>query len=53
LSAASQAESGVMFDMDGDGVAESTGWVTSEAAGGDDVFLALDKNSNGNTWIVI
>jgi hypothetical protein len=48
LALSSQSDSGVFFDMDGDGVAESTGWVTSDADGGDDVFLALDKNSNGN-----
>jgi hypothetical protein len=48
LALSSQASSGVLFDMDGDGIAESTGWVTSDADGGDDVFLALDKNGNGN-----
>ena len=48
LALSSQSDSGVLFDMDGDGVAESTGWVTSDAAGGDDVFLAIDKNGNGN-----
>ena len=48
LALSSQSDSGVFFDMDGDGVAESTGWVTSDADGGDDVFLALDKNGNGN-----
>lgn len=32
----------VQFDMDGDGVRDTTGWV-----GGDDGFLALDRNGNG------
>ena len=33
---------GVLFDMDGDGFAEPSGWVM-----GDDGFLALDGNGNG------
>ncbi|MDT3737255.1 MAG: calcium-binding protein [Denitratisoma sp.] len=33
---------GVLFDHDGDGVASGTGWVS-----GDDGFLVLDRNGNG------
>ena len=35
-------ENGVNFDMDVNGFAEKTGWIT-----GDDVFLALDRNEDG------
>ncbi|QRF68047.1 beta strand repeat-containing protein [Ponticoccus alexandrii] len=38
----SMAESGVFFDMDNDGVAEQTGWLT-----GEDGFVAIDENGNG------
>ena len=36
-------EDGVHFDMDLNGFAEKTGWIT-----GDDAFLALDLNGDGN-----
>ena len=36
------AQSGVLFDHDGDGIREGTGWVLS-----DDGFLVLDRNGNG------
>jgi len=36
------AGSKTRFDMDGDGVADETGWIE-----GDDAFLALDRNGNG------
>ena len=36
-------ENGVHFDMDLNGFAEKTGWIT-----GDDAFLALDLNGDGN-----
>ncbi|MCE8556910.1 type I secretion C-terminal target domain-containing protein [Ruegeria pomeroyi] len=38
----SMAESGVFFDMDNDGFAEKTGWLT-----GEDGFVAIDENNNG------
>ncbi|MDJ0575346.1 MAG: Ig-like domain-containing protein, partial [Xenococcaceae cyanobacterium MO_234.B1] len=34
-------DQGVMFDMDNDGVAENTGWLSRQ-----DGFLAIDKNGN-------
>jgi len=34
--------SSVRFDMDGDGIAERTGWIEA-----DDAFLALDRNGDG------
>jgi len=34
------------FDLDIDGYAERTGWVLSEANGGGDGLLALDRNNN-------
>ncbi|MEQ1706592.1 MAG: hypothetical protein ABL867_11575, partial [Rickettsiales bacterium] len=34
-----------LFDLDGNGTKENTGWTK---ANGDDVFLVVDKNSNGN-----
>ena len=40
--------SGVLFDLNKDGLKESTAWVKSEADGGDDVFLAIDKNNNNS-----
>lgn len=36
------AKAGARFDMDGDGVAERTGWI-----GAGDGFLVLDRNGNG------
>lgn len=36
------ANHGVYFDINGDGIADKTGWVAK-----DDGFLALDKNGNG------
>ena len=38
-------QSTVLFDLDGNGTKENTGWTK---AGGDDVFLVIDKNNNGN-----
>lgn len=38
------AVNGVLFDLDGDGVAEQTAWT---ARGSDEGFLALDRNLNG------
>jgi len=38
------AEDGVLFDIDGDGELDQVAWTM---AGGDDVFLALDRNGNG------
>ena len=35
-------KNGVHFDMDSNGYAEKTGWIT-----GDDAFLALDRNGDG------
>ena len=37
--------SSALFDLNGDGSKENTGWTK---ANGDDVFLVIDKNSNGN-----
>lgn len=37
--------SNVLFDLNGDGVKDKTGWTK---AGGDDAFLVIDKNSNNN-----
>ncbi len=37
------ADQGVWFDINGDGIADKTGWVAKE-----DGLLALDKNHNGN-----
>jgi len=39
--------SGVLFDLNGDGLSEATGWVKPATNGGDELFLALDKNQNG------
>ncbi|WP_158043848.1 hypothetical protein [Skermanella pratensis] len=36
------AESGILFDIDGDGTRDRTAWVA-----GKDAFLALDRNGNG------
>lgn len=36
--------SGVSFDLDNDGVSETTAWI---ASGSDEAFLVLDRNSNG------
>ena len=38
------AGSGVNFDLDNDGVGETTAWTTS---GSDEAFLVLDRNANG------
>jgi len=38
----------VLFDLNGDGLSEATGWVKPTTNGGDELFLALDKNQNGN-----
>jgi len=37
--------SAALFDLNGDGTKENTGWTK---ANGDDAFLVIDKNSNGN-----
>ena len=42
LETVSAQTSGVLFDHDGDGIREGTGWVSS-----DDGFLVLDRNANG------
>lgn len=39
----SLADSTTRFDMDGDGIADRTGWIESG-----DAFLALDRNGNGS-----
>jgi len=42
--ALTDADGGVNFDMDGNGVGEKLAWTS---AGSDDVFLVLDRNGNG------
>ena len=41
-------DSNVLFDLNNDGISESSGWVKPDLDGGDELFLAIDKNSNGN-----